>query len=90
MQAVPLQKGSGKGLDLHVKNFLECIKTREKPNCDIEIGAHIARIAQLGNIAYRLGRQVYWDGENQKFIDDKKADTYIKANYRAPWELPKI
>jgi predicted dehydrogenase len=90
MQAVPLQPSTGKGLDLHVKNFLECIKTRQKPNCDIEIGAHIARIAQLGNIAYRLGEQVNWDGDKQQFINNPKADEYIKAHYRAPWELPKI
>jgi predicted dehydrogenase len=90
MEAVPVQKGTGKGLDLHVKNFLECMKTRAKPNCDIETGAHIARIAHLGNIAYRLGRQVYWDGDKQQFKNDAKADAYIKAHYRAPWELPKI
>lgn len=90
MQPVPPQPATGLGLDLHVKNFLECIKTRQKPNCDIEIGAHIARIASLGNIAYRLGRQVDWDGEKQAFKNDPEADKLILANYRTPWELPKI
>ncbi len=87
-EGVPLQKGTGKGLELHVKNFLDCMKTREKPNCDIEIGAHIARFAHLGNISYRLGRKVFWNPENQEFINDTEANEMVKAHYRAPWKLP--
>lgn len=89
-QVVPLQKSQNKGLDLHVKNFLECIKTRQKTACDIETGAHIARIAHLGNISYRLGHKVFWDHEKQQFINDKKANFMVQAHYRKPWELPKV
>lgn len=90
LQAVPLQKSTGKGLDLHIANFIDCIKSRNKPNCDIEIGAHIARFAHLGNIAYRLGRKMNWDAENQSFVKDKDANALVKAKYRSPWKLPKI
>jgi len=89
-EGMPLQKSTGKSLDLHVENFLKCVKTREKPNCDIEIGAHIARFAQMGNISYRLGRKLEWDGDKQEFINDQEANAMVKANYRAPWELPKV
>lgn len=89
-EGMPLQKGTGKGLELHVQNFLECIKTREKPSCDIEIGAHIARFAHLGNISYRLGRKVFWDHEKQEFIGDAEANEMVKAHYRAPWKLPSV
>jgi predicted dehydrogenase len=89
-EGIPLQKSTGQGLSLHVENFLECIKTREKPNCDIETAAHIARFAHLGNISYRLGRKLDWDGDKQKFINDKEADAMANANYRKPWELPKV
>lgn len=78
------------GLDLHVANFLDCLKSRNKPNCDIEIGAHIARFSQMGNIAYRLGRKIEWDPEKQEFRNDPEANALIKAQYRAPWSLPKI
>ena len=88
--AVPLQKGTGKGLDLHVENFLSCVREGGKPNCDIEIGAHIARISHLGNISYRLGRKVFWDAENQQFINDEEANNLVKANYRSPWQIPKV
>jgi hypothetical protein len=73
-----------------VKNFIECMKSREKPACDIETGAHIARIAHLGNISYRLGRKVFWDHDKQQFIGDKKANDLVSAHYRKPWELPKV
>ena len=91
MEPVPLisrDKTAGSGLDHHVRNFLECIKSREKPKADIEIGAHIARFAHLGNIAYKTGRKVYWNPEKQQFINDDKANEMVKAHYRAPWKLP--
>ena len=89
MEAVALHKSYGEGgLNLHVKNHLECIKSRN-PNCNasIQIGAHIAKFAHLGNIAYRTGKRLYWDG---KTFHDAEADTYLCKTYRAPWELPKI
>lgn len=89
-EPVPKQKSTGKGLQLHVQNFLECMKTREKPVCDIEIGAHIARIAHLGNISYRLGRKVFWDHDKQEFINDAEANYLVNAHYRKPWTLPVV
>jgi len=91
MEAVPLiKKGGESGLDLHVKNFLECMKTREKPNANIEIGGHIARVAQLGNIALRTGHKIFWDGEKGEVIGDKEAAKLTRANYRAPWKVPTL
>jgi predicted dehydrogenase len=87
---IPVKKGTGNGLDLHTANFIDCIKTRNKPNCDIEIGAHIARFSQMGNIAYRLGRKIVWDAEKQEFLNDPEANALTKATYRAPWSLPKV
>ena len=87
---LPVQKATGNGLDLHVANFIDCLKTRNKPNCDIEIGAHIARFSQMGNIAFRLGRKLFWDAEKQEFKNDPEANALTKAVYRAPWTLPVI
>ncbi|WP_339738526.1 Gfo/Idh/MocA family oxidoreductase [uncultured Sunxiuqinia sp.] len=89
-EGVSLQQAQGDGLDLHVKNFLDCIRTGDKPNCDIEIGAHIARFAHLGNISYRLGRKVNWNPDKQEFENDDEANQLVKANYRSPWTLPKV
>lgn len=89
MEAVPLTKAYGEGgLNLHVKNHLECIKSRNRAcNASIEIGAHIAKFSQLGNIAYRTGKKLYWDG---KSFGDAEADSYLCKEYRKPWELPAL
>lgn len=90
MEAVPLKRSyGGGGLNLHVKNHLDCIKRRD-PNCNasIEIGAHIAKFAQLGNIAYRTGEKLKWDGT--RFTNSKKANKYLTPEYRNPWKLPKL
>ncbi len=88
MEAVPWQANSGNGLLNHVTNFVDCIKTREKPTADIEIGAHIAKVAHLGNIAYRTGRKIYWDPEKMELTGDPEATALTRANYRSPWSLP--
>ncbi|MGE4585744.1 MAG: Gfo/Idh/MocA family protein [Mangrovibacterium sp.] len=85
-----VQPAQGVGLDLHVRNFLDCIQKGKKPNCSIETGADIARFAHLGNIAYRVGRQVVWDPEKHLFVNDEQASKLVRANYRAPWKLPKV
>jgi predicted dehydrogenase len=91
LERIPLQKGKGKGLDNHMLNFVTSIRdSNVKPNAGIEIGANIARVANLGNIAYKTGRRLYWDGAHSRFINDPEADEHLKAKYRKPWELPVI
>lgn len=89
MEAVPLKKGTGEGLKNHVTNHLECMKSRNpNTNASIEIGAHIAKFSALGNIAYRTGKKLVWDGT--KFTNDTEANNYLIPDYRAPWKLPVI
>jgi len=91
IERVPLQKVKGNGLDNHMKNFLACIKDKSQtPHAGIETGANIARVANLGNIAFKTGRRLYWDGNRSQFIKDDQANDLLKAVYRKPWELPKI
>jgi predicted dehydrogenase len=89
MEAVPLAKGTGKGLNNHVTNFLECIDSRNpNTNASVEIGAHIAKFSAIGNIAYRTGKKLIWNGT--KFTNETEANNYLIPNYREPWALPKI
>ena len=89
MEAVPLQEGSGKGLANHVKNHLDCIKMREvNTNTSVETGAHIAKFAHLGNIAYRTGNKLVWNGK--EFTNDSEANGYLVPKYREPWKLPVV
>ncbi len=90
MEAVPFTKGGGNGLDFHTQNFLDCMKTRAKPNCDIAIAQNTALNASLGNIAFRVNRKIFWDASKQQIIGDKEANKLTKANYQNGWSLPKI
>ncbi len=87
MEAVPFVKGKNIGLKNHVKNHLECIAKRDpRTNASIETGAHIAKFSALGNIAYRTGKKLIWDGSN--FSNDADANNYLVPSYRDPWKLP--
>jgi predicted dehydrogenase len=76
------------GLDAHMRNFVECIKTREKPKCHPAVAARAAVTAHLGNIAFKTGRQLTWDDATQSFPDDAEANALLWPTYRSPWELP--
>jgi predicted dehydrogenase len=90
LEMLPLQKVTVDDRDLHAANFVQCIKTRQKPICDIETGANVAINSHLGNIAYRLGRKVYWDATTNTFPKDAEAQAMTKRIYRKPWTLPTV
>lgn len=83
-----LQGGGQAGL--HVKNFLDCLKTRERPNADIAIGRLSTTICHLGNIASRLKRDVMFDPKTETFGDDAAANAFLKKEYRKPYTLPDV
>ena len=71
----------------HVQNFLECVKSRRQPTSDIEIGHRSSSTAILGNIAYRTGRRITWDGEKEEIVGDPEASKLLAHHYRDPWTL---
>lgn len=91
MEAVALQKRSDNGLDLHTKNFLEVVKSRkmEDLKCSIHEGAHVATVCQMGNIAYKTGKKIYWDAAKEKFTD-ADANKFLTAEYHNGYALPKV
>lgn len=91
MERVELQKPSGNGLSLHMENFSACVRDRNTQlNAGIGIGANIARVANLGNIAYKTGRRLYWNAASGRFDNDAEADAHLMAKYRKPWTIPVI
>jgi len=73
---------------LHVKNFIDCLKSRERPNSDVGIGHNSMIACHLGNMSQRLGRMIKWDVESEKVIGDPEAQKMVSRPYRAPWVLP--
>jgi hypothetical protein len=84
----PSIEGSGSEQHIaHVRNFLDCVKSREKPVSDVETGHHSTTAAHLCNISLRVGRRIYWDSEKEEVIQDKAASSLVKRDFRPPWTL---
>jgi predicted dehydrogenase len=75
---------------LHERNFVECIKSRKRPNADVEIGRLSTTICHLGNIASHLRRDIVFDPKTETFGDDKAANAYLTKEYRKPYILPAV
>jgi predicted dehydrogenase len=71
----------------HVRNFLECMDSRQAPRSDVEIGHNSMLACHLGNIAYRAGRRVQWDAKAERIVGDDEAQKLVMKAYRAPWSL---
>ena len=69
------------------RDWIDCIKSRNKPFCDLEMGHRTAVICNLGNMSLRLGgRAIHWDPEKEVVIGDKEAAAMCNKPYRAPWD----
>lgn len=71
----------------HMRNFLDCIKSRNKPICDVEIGHHSTTTAHLGNIAFRSEQRIEWDRKRERAINSEKANQLVKGFHRKPWTV---
>ncbi|MET6996675.1 Gfo/Idh/MocA family protein [Chitinophaga defluvii] len=89
MEAVPRRKAVDNGLDLHTKNFIEVIKSRKLDDlhASIQVGALVATNAQMGNIAYKTGKKIYWDAAKGRF-KDADANKYLAAAYHNGYKIP--
>jgi len=93
LRKIDLESHKVKGVDgqgPHIANFLECLKTRERPICDIEIAHRSTNTCHLGNIAFKLGRKLVWDNETESFPADKEANALLTREPRKGFELPKV
>lgn len=74
----------------HVVNWFDCIRSRSKPNADVEIGHRTASLCQLLVITRQLGRRLKWDPERELFPDDPEANSLLDRGRRPGWELPRL
>ena len=78
--------------DRHVRNFLDCVKSRERPNADLETIGHPASLfCHAGNAAWRAKRQLELDPATERFVNDRSANALrSRERYRKPWQLPRV
>ena len=84
-------EGGGKstgGLSNHLTNFVECVKSRDLPNADIEVAHLSTRLCHLGNISQRVGRKLHFDGATESFPGDNEANALLSREYSSRFEMP--
>ncbi|MEO6136860.1 MAG: Gfo/Idh/MocA family oxidoreductase [Ginsengibacter sp.] len=88
----PYVKQSDNGLDKHMQNFVDVVKSRKMQDlhCSIQDGAHIATVAQMGNIAFKSGKKLAWDFAKNQFTDNEINKKYLMKEYHNGYRLPKI
>ena len=90
--SMPLEKVMDKGVDLHMQNFIDVVRSRKMSDlhCPVSEAVHIATVAQMGNIAYRSGKKVEWDAAKEKFTDEDVNKQYFAKEYHNGYKLPKV
>ncbi len=90
-QVVAEGSGGYDGTD-HIRNFLDCVKSRQKPNADLETVGHPSSIlCHAGNVAWRTGHRLVLDPATETFVDDPVANALrTRKEYRAPYLLPEV
>jgi predicted dehydrogenase len=89
---MPLQKSSDNGLEKHWVNFIDAVKSRkaEDLHCSIQAGAHVATVAQMGNISFRSGKKLLWNKAKGAFTDEAINQQYLLSKYHNGYQLPKV
>jgi predicted dehydrogenase len=71
----------------HLQNWLDCMRTREKPICDVEIGARSATVCHLGNLAYWNKKPLRWNPQIERFAGENGNNRWLDVERRNPWVL---
>jgi predicted dehydrogenase len=82
-------KGASVGdTTFHARNFLDCVKSRARCNCDIEIGHRSTSATVLANIALKTRSLLDWDAQAERFPHNEEANKFLSYDYRAPYRFP--
>ena len=74
----------------HIANWLDCIKSRQKPIADVEIGHRSVTVCHLCNIAREVGRKIKWDPQQEQIVGDEQANRLLSRPRRKGYELPEL
>ena len=86
----PVEKNLEKREDITdnlVRNFLDCVKSRNEPWCTLETGHRSTSFAHLANISLEMGTRIEWDAEKEQITNNKYANNLLHYKYRKPWSL---
>jgi predicted dehydrogenase len=83
-----LERHVAPAIRAHMKNFLECVESRQQPVADIEQGYMSTTACILANLSMRLGRSLQWDHAKGVVVGDDEANALLRRPYRSPWQHP--
>lgn len=86
----PEFKNYARARSAHHANWLDCIKTRKPPVCDVAVGHRSATVCHLGSISVRTGKKITWDPKKEEVVGDAELAKWTTKAYRAPWKLPEV
>ncbi len=88
--APPITKEGPGEMRFHLRNFFDCIRSRKRPNADVEIGHRSSTLCHLVNICRTVGRRLKWDPRAEKFLGDEEANWMLSRARRKGYELPPL
>jgi predicted dehydrogenase len=80
-------EGEGDMTEQHARNFLDCMRSRNKANADIEIGHRSTTMSLLANISLATRSRLDWDAERERITNNSEANNLLHYEYRKPWVL---
>jgi len=86
IEATKVPGSSVEQFDLHARNFIDCVKSRQRPISDVEQGHQVNVACHLANISLRTGRKVRWNPETEEIVGDREASAMLERPYRKPWD----
>jgi len=87
MAGETVQNDEGDLTAAHIRNFLDCIESRSRPNADVEEGHRSTAFAHLGNISLAARARIEWDAEAERIASPAEANELLHYEYRKPWTL---
>jgi len=71
----------------HMMNFINSVRSRQQPICNVEVGHRSVTVCHLGVLAIRTGLRLRWNPETEQFVDNQRANQWLSRPMRAPWRL---
>jgi predicted dehydrogenase len=85
-EPVKMAGNSDEQMELHARNFVDCIKSRQRPIADVEDGHYVSAACHLANVSMRLGRSIRYNPETEQVAGDREANAMLERPYRKPWD----
>jgi predicted dehydrogenase len=74
----------------HTRNFLDCVKSRQRPNADVEVGHRSTTCSLLANISLATRSRLEWDAQQETITNNSAANKLLHYEYREPWSLDNV